>query len=76
MPVESLLENRGKMYPWYCSTTNVITTADSEAIHDYLVSGSIYSDIMVLIFPKKHMDTDVLQQYDRDLEDKIRAGKR
>ena len=70
------MDNRGKNYPWFKSSTPVFSNEDSEAIFNYLTSSGSFSILIVpKMFMKKLYNQNMLMQFDSALDVEIQKGK-
>ena len=71
--VESFTDNRWKSFLLFPSNNWIISPFDIDALSDYLNSGGQYSDIQIpRMYLLKLTCIDILKQFDRLLEEKIR----
>ena len=60
-PLEACFDKSGKNFSRFTSTTTIMSTEDTKAIHDFFMSGRAFSDMRIpRMFLKKLCDSNIL----------------
>ena len=63
-PMESFLESRKKVMPWYTVSSTSVSAEDAESINEYINSGDGFTDVATpLIYIKHLLDVETLKLY-------------